>query len=499
MKGAIVVGAGVSGLAAAARLAKAGFSVEIFEKENQPGGRMGIIEKDSFQFDLGPTIVMMPDVYREVFTYCGRNPDDYIPMQRLDPIYNVYFADGDVHPASSELSKLVPTLESISYEETQGYLAYLADVYKRYLVAKDNFIQRTFDKSSDFWNPRTLAAGLKLRTFNNAYDSIGKFVHEEKLKELLSFQTLYIGVSPFNGPSIYTIIPMIELIYGVWFIKGGMHTMAKGLERLVGEMGGSIHYNAPVEKIEIQDGEAKGVWVAGKLHTADYVLCTADFPYALDALLPPDFKQGKYSKATLDKRKYSCSCLMMYLNLDKDSFPGLTVHSLAFSKDFRGNLDDIFEGKFPNDPSIYVYAPGILDKSLAPEGKLGLYVLVPVPNLQEGNTDWRDKATLDRIKEKVYEKIEQITPLRDVRNHVLAETFFTPNDFESKFNAYYGATFGLRPILSQSNHLRPQPVARKYRKLYFAGSSVHPGAGVPIVLTSAQLAAEKVIADGCSH
>ena len=495
MKKVIIIGAGVSGLAAAARLSHAGFEVEILEKNSVPGGRMGLIQKDGFSFDLGPTIVMMPDVYREVFSFCGKNPDDYIPMRRLDPIYNVYFPDGEVHRASSELSDLIGTLERVGQDQTAGYLSYLADVYKRYLIAKDNFIEKTFDKPTDFYNPRTLAAGLKLKTFSTAYDSIGRFVDDERLKELLSFQTLYIGVSPYNGPSIYTIIPMIELIYGVFLIEGGMYSMARGMERLIREEGGEIRYGASVDEILIEEGRAVGVRVGEDRIPADFVISTADFPYAVDSLLPKGFRQGKYEKKNIRQKKYSCSCLLYYLGLDKKDFPGLTVHNLAFSGDFKGNLDDIFAGRFPADPSIYVYAPGKEIDGLAPDGCLGLYVLVPVPNRKDGSIDWEDPAVLASYRKRVFDKVRQILPLNDFERHVISETVYTPLDFEKDFNAFFGATFGLRPTLTQSNHLRPQTRARKCKGLYFAGSSNHPGAGVPIVLTGAKITAEKVIED----
>ena len=187
----IVIGAGVSGLASAVRLLNEGFEVELYEKNPEVGGRMGVISGNGFSFDLGPTILMMPQIYNEVFSSCGRNPADYIQMERLDPIYKVYFGDGTTHEASSELSSLIKTLESVSETETQGYLAYLADVYQRYLVAKEHFIERSFRTATDFYNPKTLLAGLRLRTFDNAFDSVGKFVKDQKLKELLSFQTLY--------------------------------------------------------------------------------------------------------------------------------------------------------------------------------------------------------------------------------------------------------------------------------------------------------------------
>jgi len=491
----IVIGAGVSGLASAVRLLKEGFEVELYEKNAEVGGRMGVISGNGFTFDLGPTILMMPQVYKEVFSVCGRNPEDYLQMERLDPIYKVYFGDGTTHEASSELSSLIKTLESVSETETQGYLAYLADVYKRYLVAKEHFIDRSFRNASDFYNPKTLLAGLRLRTFDNAFDSVGKFVKDQKLKELLSFQTLYIGISPFNGPSIYTIIPMIELTYGVWFLKGGMRAMAMAMEKLFLEMGGKLFLNAPVERINFDGKVALSVTVDGKEKSADGVVCSADFPYAMKALLPDDFKHKKYQPAKVEDLDYSCSACMLYLGLDKRDFPGLNVHNLVFSKDFKGNLEDIFAGRYPADPSLYVYAPALLDESLAPPGQLGLYVLVPVPNLKDGPLAWEDPAVVANYRKQAYEKIRQVLPLADFEQHVIFEKTYTPLDFRDDFNALFGATFGLRPTLMQSNYWRPQPKAMHYQNLYFAGSSAHPGAGVPIVLTSAKITVAEVVRD----
>lgn len=495
MKNVIVIGAGVSGLATALRLQSKGYKVEIYEKNSNPGGRMGKIENNGFQFDLGPTIVMMPHIYKEVFEACGVNPDDYIRMEKLDPIYNVYFDDGTMHSASSDLPKLINSLEEIGYQETAGYLAYLADIYKRYLIAKDHFIDKSFRHWTDFYNPKTLYNALKLKTFDNAYDSVGKFVKNDKLKELLSFQTLYIGISPFNGPSIYTIIPMIELTYGVWYIKGGMYAMAAAMEKLFLELGGKIFYNKTVEKVVVKDNKAVGIKVDKKVINADYVVCTADFPHALDKLLPTDYKNGKYSKNNIEKLEYSCSCYMMYLGIDNNNYKGLNVHNLVFSSDFKQNLEEIFKGKFPTDPSIYVYAPGVIDDSLAPKNKLGLYVLVPVPNLKDNYIDWRDDLTLSNIREQVLNQVDKIKPLKGFRKHLISEKIYTPLDWNNDFNAMFGTTFGLKPTLLQSNYFRPQPKAHKIDNLYFAGASTHPGAGVPIVLTSAKLAVQELMKD----
>ncbi len=229
MKKIIVIGAGLAGLSAAVRLQKLGYEVHLYEKQETPGGKMSQIQKGGFTFDVGPTIVMMPEIYREIFEFCGKDPDAYIPMEKVEPMLELFFRNEDPLLFSSDLIQLTQTLEAISEEDAQGYFAFLSDIYKRYLIAREHFITKSFRSFRDFYNPKSLHAGLKLKTFSDAYSSISKFVQDERLRKSLAFQTLYIGVSPYQGPSLYTIIPMIELLYGVHFIKGGMYTLTTSL------------------------------------------------------------------------------------------------------------------------------------------------------------------------------------------------------------------------------------------------------------------------------
>lgn len=334
MKKVIVIGAGVAGLSAAVRLQKLGYSVQLFEKVSQVGGKMNQIKKDGFTFDVGPTIVMMPDIYREVFEFCGKDPDAYIPMEKIDPMLKLYFSEDEPLVFSSDLVELTKTLEGISEEDAQGYFAFLADIYKRYLIAKESFIMRSFRSFWDFYNPKSLLNGLKLKTFGDAYSSISKFVKDDRLRKSLAFQTLYIGISPYQGPSLYTIIPMIELLYGIHFMKGGMYKLAQGLERLFVELGGEIYCDTEVQEILIENKEAIGIKVADKAILADAVVCGADFPYAMKHLLPNEKDRGKYTDQKIDQMEYSCSCFLLYLGLDK-KYDAEALHSIYFATDFE--------------------------------------------------------------------------------------------------------------------------------------------------------------------
>ena len=253
MKRVIVIGACVAGLAAAARLQHAGYEVTLFEKEPLVGGKMNQIREEGFTFDVGPTIVMMPELYREVFETCGRNADDYIPMEKVEPLMDISFGPGDRLRLSNDLASMTAAVEAVGEKDAQGYFEYLALLYKRYLIAKDNFLQRSFRKPIDFYNPKSLVAGLRLHTLGDAYSSVAHHVKDDRLRKALAFQTLYIGISPFEGPSLYMIIPMIELLYGVWFMKGGMYAMAQAMGRLFLEQGGELRTSTPVERIVVEN------------------------------------------------------------------------------------------------------------------------------------------------------------------------------------------------------------------------------------------------------
>ena len=493
MKKIIVIGAGVAGLSAAVRLQKLGYEVTLYEKDRQVGGKMNQIKTAGFTFDLGPTIVMMPEIYREVFEFCGKDPDDYIPMKKVDPMLKLYFNKEEPIEFSNDLIELTKTLENISPEDTQGYFAFLADIYQRYTIAKEAFITKSFRGFWDFYNPKSLWAGIRLRTFSDAYTSISKFVKDDRLRKSLAFQTLYIGVSPYQGPSLSTIIPMIELFYGVYFIEGGMYTLATSLARLFEELGGKIVYETSVDEILIDNKIAKGIRIGKEQVMADAIVCGADFPYAMKELIPDERKRGKYTNKKIAKFEYSCSCFLMYLGLDK-KYPEEHLHSIYFAEDFKQNVDDLFErGKLPDDPSFYLYRPSLMDDSLAPEGQEGLYVLVPVPELSKYEK-WTEQ-TMQAYRQKIIRLLKEKTIFKDIDEHIVSETLITPKDFSERFNAYNGATFGLKPTLKQSNYYRPHNKFSAAENLYFCGSSTHPGAGVPIVMQSAKLAVEELLRD----
>ena len=493
MKRVNVVGAGTAGLAAAVSLQNEGYDVHLYEKNDKIGGKMYQINEKGYKFDVGPTIVMTPDIYNEVFEVAGRDPNDYIPMKRLDPMMGVSYKDGTSFNLSNDLVELFKTLENISEEDASGLLHYLSNIYDRYLVAKNKILNRSYRNIWQFINPKGLVDIYNLKTFNNAYDEMSKFIKDDHIKKMFAFQTLYIGISPNSGPSLYNMIPMLELFYGVWHIEGGMYAMAEGMARLFEELGGTIHLNTPVDEVLIEDKKAIGIKVGQENILADYTMVNADFPYAMKNLLPDEADRGKYTDKKIDKMEYSCSCYILYLGVDKE-YETEAAHTFHMAHDFDRNIADLFDnGVPPEDPSIYIFNLNKVSEDLAPEGKQGLYVLVPVPDLSLYD-NWTEAKT-EEYRNHILDIVEDIQPFADIREHIEFEKVYTPKMFEQNFNAYNGATFGLRPSLFQSAYFRPHNKFDYADNLYFCGSSIHPGAGVPTVLQSATLSVEELLRD----
>jgi phytoene desaturase len=494
-KRVVVVGAGIGGLSAAIRLQHAGYAVQIYERLDMPGGKMHQIQEQGFTFDVGPTIVMMPSIYQDIFRLAGKNPDDYIPMTRVDPMYRVFFQGDPVreYTVDNDLVHLMELVEQKGPQNAKGFLDYLSAIYTRYQVALKYFITRPFRNRRDIYSPNMLRQALKLKTFDSADHMMSAFMPDEDLQHMLSFQTLYIGVSPKNGPSLYNIIPMIELLYGIWYVKGGMHTVAEQMARLFQELGGVIHYGADVQRIVTRNKHAIGITVDGELIEADDVICNADFPYAMKHLIKEPELRGKYTPEKIDHMEYSCSCLVFYWGV-RGNYESLSTHNFVISSRYDDNLSSIFDGSEIEEPSIYLHIPSNIDPDMSPEGQSAFYALMPISELGTARYEWNED-TLKLYRTKMLDALTALPGLEHLRDDIVMERVFTPKDFAEKFHAYRGATFGLQPTLRQSNHWRPQAKAKHCSGLYFTGSSTHPGAGVPIVMQSGKICAEELIRD----
>jgi phytoene desaturase len=437
---------------------------------------------------------MLPGQYKEIFTYANKKYEDYINFIKIDPLYRVFCHDKSSFDIYNEMDKLMGSLESISHEDAAGYLKFTADTYEKYLIADKHFLQKSYRRAGDFFNFSSLLSGMKINPLSTAYNYISKYISDERLREYLSFQGLLVGISPYNGPNIYTILPSAIQSYGLWYLKGGMYSFIWALERLVNELRGTIETNSPVDEIMFSGIRAVGVKALSKEEKAGIVICSADYPYAMDELIKCDKAKGKYTHKKLSRMQYSCSTFIMYLGLKK-KYDKLAVHNLYLGNNFRENIEMAFTGELPISPTLYIYCPSRIDKSTAPEGMETVNITVRVPNLQFTKFEW-DDDTINTLKSRIYDGIHCITGLEDIEENVVYENYLTPRDMLYRFNAYKGAAFGLSPNLMQSNYFRPHIKSTEVESLYFVGNSVHPGTGISNVLISSKLAVDEILKDG---
>lgn len=487
-KRAIVIGAGLGGLSAAIRLQARGWQVDIFEKNKKPGGRMNQIEEKGFRIDMGPTLVMMPEMLHEVFAAAGKRTEDYLDLIQIDPSYRVSFGNGDHLDMTPSIPNLLTQIEKISPDDATRFFDYFRETQNKYVTSRAYFIERSFDRLGDFLNLKTLRGLITAKPFGTVSSFTARYLKHPHLQAAFTFQTLYLGISPEACPSVYSLLPFIELAYGVWFPKGGIFQIARALEKVFTELGGSIHYEQPVDKL-ISDGKsARGIVARGKEERADAVICNQDVGAALVQLVPEKDRPSAPTRK-IEALDYGCSSFMIYLGVNR-KYPDLGHHTVALTADFKGALRQLFNGNsLPQDPAYYLCRPTATDPSLAPAGCDVIYILVPVPHLQKFS-GW-SPAQIDAYKNLVLEKVEK-QYLPDLRRRIVLEKIFTPKDFQSEYRILHGSAFGLSPLFFQSAYFRPRNVSPDLRGLYFVGASTHPGGGVPVVLLSGRLVADAI-------
>lgn len=490
-KSAVIIGGGIGGLCTAARLLKSGYKVTIYEKEDKVGGRAHRIKQDGYTFDTGPTLLMMTDVLYDTFKYCGKNLDDYLTLIQLEPNYQVAFGDKSKITVSSNLPKFASELAKFDPKAPEQFYKFFSDTAEMYRISRDNFIDKNFDKVSDFINVRSGASLMRKRGLSSLWNFTGRYFKDERLRQLFSFQSMYLGVSPYEAPAIYSVVSYMETGLGIWYPKGGMYSLSLALQKLVKDLGGKIVCKKPVDHIIINSQVAVGVVLAdGTKILADKVVVNADLVYAYKHLIK-SIHRPKMPNKKLNALKQASSALLFYWGVD-DKCNGMLHHNVYLCRDFKANLDQILkQKKLPSDPSFYCYIPTKTDSSLAPPSKNVFYILVPVPNLNS-SIDW--PAGIARIRNQVLRRLKSEYGL-DITRKIKTETIFTPQDFESKFNLTDGSAFGISHHFFQSAAFRPSNKSADIQNLYFVGASTQPGGGIPMVTISAKLASERILDD----
>ncbi len=480
-----VVGAGVGGLAAAARLAHQGFAVDLFEKNEGPGGRCNRLSFDGFHFDTGPTLLLMPEVLEETFASVGRKASDYLQLHQCDPNYRIHFRDQSSITFFTDLVKMRAELDRVEPGSFSRYLQMLALGKRQYDVSLERFVGVNHDSVAGFFKPSNLAKVLQIRAHRNMYAEVSRRFADDRLRASLTFQTMYLGISPFESPAVYGLLPYTELAQGIWFPQGGMYALPRALEKVAVEEGVRFHYRTGIERVLSDGRRATGVRLeGGRELDYDAVLVNADLPWAYKNLLQDTPARLK----RLEKMKYTSSAFMMYLGTRR-KITALDHHNVFFGGDYQGSFTDIFDRKqVPADPSFYVNAPSHTDPSLAPEGKDALYVLVPVPH-QAPHLDWKVEG--EKVRQKVFARLKE-TLGDDLEREIEVERDFTPDDWAGTYNLDRGAAFGLSHHFFQVGPFRPANQDPTLRNVFFVGASTQPGTGLPMVMLSAKLVAERV-------
>jgi phytoene desaturase len=483
----LVIGAGVGGIAAAARLARSGFQVTVLEKNSAPGGRCSQLIRDGHRFDTGPTLFLMPEVFAETYTALGARMDDQLDLRRIDPTYRVRFDDGVELALTSDLHAMQEQLEAIEPGSFDGLLRYLAEGHTHYRLALERFVGRNFYSLPEYFSPRNLPLLFQLKALVKHYDNIGHYFHDRHLKAAFTFQDMYLGLSPYDAPATYSLLQYTELAGGVWFPIGGLYRMVESLVELAEAHGVCFRYDTAVKQIDVAGERAIGVLLEdGSRLRADAIVANADLPYVYDRLLP-----DRAAATRLERMHYTCSAIMFYWGTDK-VYPQLGMHNVFLCGDYRASFECIFKDRtLPNEPSFYVHVPARTDPTSAPAGCDTVMVLVPVGHLDNAAAqDW--DALRARARAAVLRRLATIG-ITDLEKHLKFEVSYTARDWLTRYNLAKGAAFGLSHTFLQVGYLRPQNRHHRYGNLYFVGSSTHPGTGLPMVLLSAGLTTERML------
>lgn len=482
----IVIGAGIGGMTAAAHLAKRGYRVTILEKNDRPGGRCDRISRDGHHFDTGPTLLVMPLLYEAELAALGSSLHGALDLQRVDPTYHLVFDDGSQLALTSDMKRLQEQLEAIEPGSFQGLLCYLNEGHRHYTLGVEKLVYPDFRKAGDFFKLSNIPLLQQVKPLSKHYANMSAYFDEPRLKAAFSFQDVYMGLSPYEAPATFSMMPYTELAHGVWYPKGGMYSLVELLYSLARDAGVEFIFNTDVERIVISGNRTRGVEAGGELLEADAVLANADLPYVYHNLLPQNGRSVR-----MDHKRFSCSVISFFWGVDKP-YEALPPHTLFLADDYRQNFTSIIQDlDLPENPSLYVHAPARLDAAMAPEGEDTIIGIVPVGHISgNGEQDWR--ALRDQARQEVFRRLRSVG-ITDLEEHIKFEVNFTPLSWRKRYNLMKGSTHGLCHNLAQLGIFRPDLQHKQYRNLYFTGASTRPGTGLPTAMVSGRLAAQRIM------
>lgn len=483
---AVVIGAGIGGLASAMRLGAKGYRVTVLDRLDAPGGRGSALHRDGHRFDLGPTIVTVPQTLRDLWAVCGRDFDADVTLCPLDPFYEIRWQDGSRFRASGDTAAMRAEVARLSPRDVKGYDRFLKDSETRYAFGFEDMGRRSMHRFADLI--KVLPKFAALRADRSVYAHAARRVKDDRLRMALSFHPLFIGGDPFHVTSMYILVSYLEKRFGVHYAMGGVAAIAAAMVKVIAAQGGEVLQNAEVDEILVSKGRARGVRLMdGSVIGADIVVSNADAGHTYDRLLR-NHTRRRWTTQRLKRARWSMGLYVWYFGTKgtRGMWPDVGHHTILNAPRYKGLLHDIFlKGKLADDMSLYIHRPSVTDPSVAPEGDDTFYVLSPVPHLgHDTPVDWQ--AQSEPYRQKMLAMLEAHC-LPGLSEHVTVSEVFTPETFRDRYLSPFGSGFSIEPRILQSAFFRPHNISEEAQGLYLVGAGTHPGAGLPGVISSAEV------------
>ena len=489
-KTAAVIGAGIGGLALAIRLQSAGIDTVVLEARDQPGGRAQVWQRGGFTFDAGPSSISDPSALRALWALSGRDMAEDVTLLPVRPFYRLNWPDGTQFDFSDDEQVLQQEILRLDPRDLQGYQRFLDYAAKAKDGAYDRLAQ---ERLTDFAAmARAVPMLVKTQAWRSAYGIAARFVENEKLRQALSFQTLFLGGNPMRASGLHALIHMVEKRTGLWFAKGGTGQLVAGMVRLFERLGGTLRLGDPVAEIETAGDRAIAVrTVAGERLTPTMIASNADIMHSYAHLLA-NSPRGRQAADALSRKAFSPGMFIVHFGV-RGSWPGIPHNMVLFGPRYRGLWADIFDfGVLPHDLTLYLHHPTVTDPALAPEGQSVFTAMVPVPNIGCLPVDWHEIGPL--LERRVLDEIgRRLIP--DIDARIVTKFHYTPADSAADLGAYLGNAFSLEPLLKQSGWFRVHNRDDAIHNLYFVGAGTHPGAGIPGVVAGAGITAAMMLED----
>ncbi|MEO0507839.1 MAG: phytoene desaturase family protein [Bacteroidota bacterium] len=475
MKKVNIVGSGFSSLSASCYLAKAGYTVEVFEKNDTVGGRARQFIKDGYTFDIGPSWYWMPDIFDKFFADFGKKTSDYYQLDKLSPAYKIFFSD-DVITIGDTMDKICEEFERIESGSSVHLRKFIHKAQENYDIAINKVVLRPGLSPLELVTKETVVRVDQF--FKSISHEVRKRFKNPKLVSTLEFPVLFLGAKPSKTPSFYNFMNFADFGLGTWHPRGGMYEIIKAMRALAEELGVVFHTNSPVEKILVENGTVKGLKANGTDYSSDYVISGADYHHS-ESLLDPKYRQ--YTETYWEKKTYAPSSLLFYVGFTK-KLDRIEHHNLFFDTDFERHAEEIYdEPQWPSEPLFYVNFPSATDATMAPEGCETGFFLVPIAPGLEDTPELREQyfdLIIDRFEKRTGQSVKDAIQFKES---------FCVNDFVEQYNSYKGNAYGMANTLRQTAFLRPNLKSKKVQNLYFSGQLTVPGPGVPPSLISGKL------------